>query len=234
MEAEPPPASSPSLSPAPVQSSPADDGGRELIPQGWTLGVGGVVDHVMPTDSRPVGGRDEQPVLAVPPPPIAHSQHHLAHASRSLQHRRKGFLRDDRDAAVRGLVCLAGQGLRVRSYHDLRRRLQRSTREPDLTESEPCAFNPSRRYDTRVRKRNVQGPDGTQRPAIELGFRVSGEHWNEYLADDGSVIRLKPVVTQILRVEGLYDQSGDPVYVINSTNVVSVSAAEDLRKGASE
>lgn len=82
-----------------------------------------------------------------------------------------------------------------------------------------------------MRKRTVPGPDGRDHPAVEIGFRVSGEHWNEYLVDDGSVVRLKPVVTQILRVEDMRDQNGDPVYIVQSTNVMSVSAPDDLRNG---
>ena len=92
-------------------------------------------------------------------------------------------------------------------------------------------WSPFARYHQAMRTRKVLGPDGEQHSAAELGFRVSGEHWNEYLADDGTVIRLKPVVTQLLRIEGMYDPQGDPVYIVNSTNVVTVSAPESLRKG---
>ena len=51
------------------------------------------------------------------------------------------------------------------------------------------------------RKRKVPGPDGALHDATEVGFRASGEHWNEYLLDDGTVARLKLVVTGVLRPE---------------------------------
>jgi hypothetical protein len=80
------------------------------------------------------------------------------------------------------------------------------------------------------RKRRVQvGPD-VWVDATEVGFRAAGENWNEYLADDGSVIRVKLVVTEILRVDDQYDQDGNPAYLVRSTNVTSVSAPDDLRK----
>lgn len=82
------------------------------------------------------------------------------------------------------------------------------------------------------RKRRITLPDGTPGDAAEVGYRASGEHWNEYLLDDGSVIRLKPVVTSVLRIDGLFDQNGDPAYIVNSTNIVSVSAPEELRNGS--
>ncbi len=64
----------------------------------------------------------------------------------------------------------------------------------------------------------------------EIGYRASGEHWNEYLVDDGTVVRIKLIVTEILRVEGEYDPQGNPLYMMTSTNVTSVSAPEDLRR----
>jgi hypothetical protein len=81
------------------------------------------------------------------------------------------------------------------------------------------------------RKRQVELPPPFGRvEATEVGFRSSGENWNEYLADDGTVIRVKLVVTEVLRVDGQYDSSGNPLYVVQSTNVTSISAPENLRK----
>jgi hypothetical protein len=41
------------------------------------------------------------------------------------------------------------------------------------------------------RTRRIQGPDGQEHEAEPIGFRTSGEHFNEYLLDDGSVLRIK-------------------------------------------
>ncbi len=76
----------------------------------------------------------------------------------------------------------------------------------------------------------IPGPDGNPVQATEIGFRSSGEHWNEYLLDDGSVMRIKLVATSALRVDDMFDDEGNPVYVVQSTNVMNVSASEDLRK----
>jgi len=74
------------------------------------------------------------------------------------------------------------------------------------------------------RRRKVPGPNGEPIDAVEVGFRALGEHWNEYLLDDNSVVKLKLVVTSVNRVEGHTDAKGQPVYVVESTNVMSVSA----------
>lgn len=80
------------------------------------------------------------------------------------------------------------------------------------------------------RKRRIDVPGIGEKDVTEVGFRSSGEHWNEYLLDDGSVIRLKLVATEVLRVDGEFDPEGNPAYFVKSTNVVNVSAPEDLRR----
>jgi hypothetical protein len=79
-------------------------------------------------------------------------------------------------------------------------------------------------------KRKIRLPDGSEVEADVIGFRTNAEHFNEYLLDDGTVIRMKPVVTEVIRIEGQYDPLGNPAYVIQSTNVTAVDAPEELRK----
>lgn len=80
------------------------------------------------------------------------------------------------------------------------------------------------------RKRKVRLPTGQEFDAVELTFRSPGENFNEYLVDDGTVVRVKTVVTEILRIEGLFDGDGNPVYRVNSSQVLAVSAPEELRR----
>lgn len=79
-------------------------------------------------------------------------------------------------------------------------------------------------------KRRITLPNGEQIEADVIGYRANAEHWNEYLLDDGTVLRLKPVVTEILRVEGQYDQNGNPGYIVQATNVTAVDAPDELRR----
>lgn len=80
------------------------------------------------------------------------------------------------------------------------------------------------------RKRKIRMPDGREVDAIELGFQTTGEYWNEYLVEDGTVIRLKPVAVQIVRVEGEYDEQHNPMYLVQTTNVMFVSAPDKLKR----
>ncbi|MBX3283963.1 MAG: hypothetical protein KF703_01325 [Actinobacteria bacterium] len=81
------------------------------------------------------------------------------------------------------------------------------------------------------KKRKITGPDGTEYDATELNFRTEGEYFNEYLLDDGTVLRFKAVVTKVQRLDGIYDNEGMPVYMVLSNNVVVTSSPDELRKG---
>ncbi len=79
---------------------------------------------------------------------------------------------------------------------------------------------------------------------VQLGNRqVSGElvpfesreePWCVYQCSDGTTLRVKLVVSQIVRVDGAYTGEGDPVYVIKSSNVVATEVPEALRKTNAE
>jgi len=61
---------------------------------------------------------------------------------------------------------------------------------------------------------------GRQMEAVDIDFLTRKEDFNEYQLTDGGVIKLKTVVTRIVRIEGEITPDGQPVYQIQSTNVV--------------
>lgn len=69
--------------------------------------------------------------------------------------------------------------------------------------------------------------------ATELDFKTLNEDWNEYHASDGTVLRLKIVATAIFRLDE-YDADGNPIYVTKSSNILSASVPEQLKKGATK
>lgn len=70
---------------------------------------------------------------------------------------------------------------------------------------------------------------GREVEAEVIDANQSTERWSEYLLDDGTILRVKPVVTNIYRVEGAHNAQGDPVYSVNFTTVVSADAPENLK-----
>jgi hypothetical protein len=70
--------------------------------------------------------------------------------------------------------------------------------------------------------------------AVEVAVAESTERWSEVHLEDGTVLRLKPVVVGAIRVDGQYDQDGNPVYSLKVNQIMIVgSAPEHLRKGGS-
>jgi hypothetical protein len=79
------------------------------------------------------------------------------------------------------------------------------------------------------KKKRIKTPQG-ELDVTEVGFQSGTEHWNEYLLDDNTVLRAKYVVTSIVRMDGRYDAQGQPMYMLQTSPVVAVSAPDDLRK----
>ncbi|HVY61801.1 MAG TPA: hypothetical protein VHF22_09120 [Planctomycetota bacterium] len=81
---------------------------------------------------------------------------------------------------------------------------------------------------------------GPKKKQIDLGGRIveavpvsivsEREFWNTYDLEDGSIVRVKLVAQEILRVEGMWDADGNPVYVVRSTNVTAVDGNDTLRR----
>ena len=69
---------------------------------------------------------------------------------------------------------------------------------------------------------------GREVEAAPIEVSQTSEKWNEYLLEDGTVIKMKLILKKILRVENEFDAEGNPVYVMQTTNVTSVTAP---RKG---
>ena len=75
-------------------------------------------------------------------------------------------------------------------------------------------------------RQKIRGPDGQEHDATPVGFQNAREYWNEYLLDDGTVIRLKSVATEVLRIDDMKDANGGPVYVVKSTNVMTSNPSD--------
>lgn len=80
-------------------------------------------------------------------------------------------------------------------------------------------------------KRKIDLPGRGPTEVTEVGYRtLSDEFWNEYLLDDGTRVRMKLVVTEVLKLEDEYGPDGSPVYLINSTNVVVTNSPDEIKK----
>ena len=71
---------------------------------------------------------------------------------------------------------------------------------------------------------------GREVDATEVEFQTRKEDWSEYQLMDGSVVKMKLVVSEIFRIEGMYDNERNPVYHIKSTNVAGVRSPDSLKR----
>ena len=65
--------------------------------------------------------------------------------------------------------------------------------------------------------------------ADEVSFAILKEDWNRYQLHDGSELRLRLVVSDILRIPNEYDADGNPVYVVKSKNFTTVTSPDELK-----
>lgn len=67
---------------------------------------------------------------------------------------------------------------------------------------------------------------------IEMDFEDLGEKWNEYQIKDGTKIKIKLVATRIVKTEE-YNQEGDPIYFVNSQNILVANVPDNLKRRVS-
>ena len=82
------------------------------------------------------------------------------------------------------------------------------------------------------KKTKVQLPNIGVVDAVEVGIKESAERWTEIQLDDGTLIRIRPVVLTVFRIEGHYDQDGNPLYQVKANQVMTADAQEHLKKDA--
>ena len=66
--------------------------------------------------------------------------------------------------------------------------------------------------------KNVDGDD--------VSFSIVKEDWNTYQLHDGTEIRVRLIVQQVIKIPGEVDEQGNPVYVVRSNNVLIVKPTE--------
>jgi len=66
--------------------------------------------------------------------------------------------------------------------------------------------------------------------ATDVEFNTRREDWNEYQLMDGTIIKMKPVVSEIFKVPNEFDNEGNPVYIVRSNNVLVVRSPDNLKK----
>jgi hypothetical protein len=64
--------------------------------------------------------------------------------------------------------------------------------------------------------------DGQPREAEIVNVTSGNEKWNEYLLADGNILKVKLVLTKVIKCVDFVDKDGVPVYQYQSSNVVTI------------
>ena len=80
------------------------------------------------------------------------------------------------------------------------------------------------------RKVNFQGQEVW---GEEVEFETEREEFNAYILHDGTKLKMKTVVADVLRLE-LRKPDGEPIYLVNSQNMVSAIVPDNLKKPPGE
>ena len=81
------------------------------------------------------------------------------------------------------------------------------------------------------RRVKFQLPDGKMADASEVPVVETVERWTEVKLEDGSVLRIKPTVLGITRLEGQYDPEGNPMYAVKAAHTIAIdSVPQSLRR----
>ena len=76
-----------------------------------------------------------------------------------------------------------------------------------------------------AQKRMVLTPDGPKE-GVQVSVEESHEELNTYRLSDGNTIRLKTVVLDVVQIDNMKDELGNPVYHIQYRVVMTVFPAE--------
>ena len=81
------------------------------------------------------------------------------------------------------------------------------------------------------RKKSVPGSDGNLLEGTVVDVEESTERFSEVRLGDGTILKTKLTVVEVVRLDDEWDNDGNPAYVVKSANVVTVSESPpELRK----
>lgn len=64
-------------------------------------------------------------------------------------------------------------------------------------------------------------PEEIRENLKDMRYSIVFEEWNEYVLEDGTVMRIKSSATEIARTDK-FDRNGDPVYFVNTSQILAL------------
>ena len=74
---------------------------------------------------------------------------------------------------------------------------------------------------------------GREIEGTEVVFETEREGFNTYILEDGTKLKFKSVVTKVVRLND-YNPDGNPLYMVQSSNIVAADCPPHLQKGSAQ
>lgn len=84
-------------------------------------------------------------------------------------------------------------------------------------------------------KRKIRDPSGKVVDGTWVGIAESTERFSDVKLDDGTQLRVRTVIQEVIRFDNRWDANGNPMYSVTSATMPTVlDSPEVLKKPASE
>ena len=77
------------------------------------------------------------------------------------------------------------------------------------------------------RRKKVQDQTGNEVEGVVVDVVESTERFSDIRLKDGTLVRIKPVIVEVIRADGKWDKDGNPLYVLRSGNIVVLDDVDD-------
>ncbi len=71
-------------------------------------------------------------------------------------------------------------------------------------------------------RRKIPTPQGVLE-GVDVPIKEATEKWSEVMLSDGAILRIKPNVLSVTRIDGKFDNDGNPLYVLQSNQMMTVT-----------
>ena len=72
--------------------------------------------------------------------------------------------------------------------------------------------------------------DGEWVEGEEVQFNPKQEEWSIYELEDGTIIKMKTIVTKVVRTGKFHLTRNDPIYKVSSHNIVEAEVPDKLKR----
>lgn len=72
--------------------------------------------------------------------------------------------------------------------------------------------------------------EGNEEEARRVYVNSMREEWNQYMLEDGTVLRMRTILHDVYRLSHKFTPDGDPIYVVKTSNIVSPDVPAGLKR----